>query len=152
MKVIGLWLCFVILLISAHRLLAPISEIPQTTPTPTPKREAPPKTKASPALRFAGTWTGKVKVNNGPITSDSYTFVISISDDEKTVSINEGTPASCSRFRETLTWSLSNSSGTNTYTMRINSNGTASFVKEQRITSGDYAGVTSGETGTFSRQ
>ncbi|HEX9425058.1 MAG TPA: hypothetical protein VF899_17585 [Pyrinomonadaceae bacterium] len=34
MKVIGLWLCFVMLLISAHRLPAPISEVPES-PSPT---------------------------------------------------------------------------------------------------------------------
>lgn len=43
MKVIGVWLSFVILLISAHRLPAPISEV--ETPTPAPEQSAKPKPK-----------------------------------------------------------------------------------------------------------
>lgn len=44
MNVTRLWLCLVILLISAHRLPAPISEIPET-PKPAPEQSAKPKPK-----------------------------------------------------------------------------------------------------------
>jgi len=48
-KVIGLWLCFVILLISAHRLPAPIQEIPESpSPAPTVAPTLKPKPKVSP--------------------------------------------------------------------------------------------------------
>jgi hypothetical protein len=63
----------VLLVISAHRLPAPIQEVPQTTPTPTSAPTiTPPKTPNGPAAsapssvsksktgRFAGTWTGIV--------------------------------------------------------------------------------------------
>jgi hypothetical protein len=172
MKVIRSWLCLFLLLISAHRLPAPISEIPQTTPTPKPKREATPrskskpeatlKPKARPNLSFAGTWTGSVisKSSNG--NTYSYSYVINISDDEKTVLINQAqtgksmsgppTPASCSRFREALTWSFSSAGGTTTYTMRINSNGTASFLREGRNFGGEADDVTYTQTGIFSRR
>ncbi len=109
MKVIGLWLCFVILLISAHRLPAPIQEVPESpTPTPalkaqaarTPRATPKPKPKpskgeisngernhtrsekaaasaAQPTVtqrkgkRFAGTWAGTMRAENGqtyPVT------------------------------------------------------------------------------------
>ena len=48
MKVISVWLCFVILLISAHRLPAPIQEVPES-PAPTPiKAEAARTPRATP--------------------------------------------------------------------------------------------------------
>jgi len=60
------------LLISAHRLPAPIQEVPETTPTPTNGPTIPKKAPIAPAAsvesptakaktgRFAGTWTGIV--------------------------------------------------------------------------------------------
>jgi hypothetical protein len=49
MKVIGLWLCLAILLISANRLPAPISEVPESpTPAPTPKASPVPTSSPSP--------------------------------------------------------------------------------------------------------
>ena len=62
-------LSVVALLLTTHRLPAPISEVPQVTPTPTsaptPSRNAPAASVQSPPSRlktgrFAGTWTGTV--------------------------------------------------------------------------------------------
>ena len=59
------------LLIIAHRLPAPIQEVPESpTPTPTPIPQSQPGPlpsnapgRADPA-RFAGTWTGRIKIGN----------------------------------------------------------------------------------------
>src|SRR5438445_13777303 len=68
MRPICLWLALGSLLITAHRLPAPIQEVPES-PTPTPAvataaqpRKSPPKPKSKPsgAARFAGTWTGRI--------------------------------------------------------------------------------------------
>jgi len=73
MKFIRLVAVTTTLLISAHRLPAPISEVPQPTPTPTsvptttpgkvpiaPAANVPSPTSQSKTGRFAGTWTGIV--------------------------------------------------------------------------------------------
>jgi hypothetical protein len=61
-----------LLVITAHRLPAPIQETPDTpTPTPTPTPQSQPNAqptitaeRADPA-RFAGTWTGRIKIGSG---------------------------------------------------------------------------------------
>ena len=61
-----------LLVITAHRLPAPIQEIPDTpTPTPTPTAQSQPTApptmtpeRVEPA-QFAGTWTGKIKIGSG---------------------------------------------------------------------------------------
>lgn len=170
MKVIRFWLCLVILLTTAHRLPAPISEESSTpkpkrevTPRFKPKPEAIPKPKPTPNRSFAGTWNGSVIANasNGN-DSSSVTYLIRISDDERTVWINwnqSGQPVSgpgyqapCNRFRETLTWSFTFPEGISTDTFRINTDGTASFAREGKWTSGDNEGITYTHTGTLSRQ
>jgi len=155
-KLLGL--SAVVLLLTTHRLPAPISEVPETTPTPKPKREATPRLKAKPEATpkptatsnrsFAGTWTGSAGNSSG-----SAVYVIKISDDEKTVWINwnksgknitgSGLQAPCNRFRETLTWSITQQVSIETDTLRMNANGTASFVRK---------GNTYNVTGTLSRQ
>jgi TonB family protein len=169
-KVIRFWLCLVILLTTAHRLPAPISEERSTpkpkrevTPRFKPKPEAIPKPKPTPNRSFAGTWNGSVIANasNGN-DSSSVTYLIRISDDERTVWINwnqSGQPVSgpgyqapCNRFRETLTWSFTFPEGISTDTFRINTDGTASFAREGKWTSGDNEGITYTHTGTLSRQ
>lgn len=162
-----------VLLVTAHRLPAPISEVPQATPTPKPKREATPRSKpkpeatpkqtATPNRSFAGTWTGNVaiKVSDGSSNPGSI-YNIRISDDEKTVWLNwgeigkplggPGYQAPCNRFRETLTWSLTFPLQIVTDTLQINTDGTAGFVREGRWTGGDYEGITYNHTGTLSRQ
>jgi hypothetical protein len=158
------------LLISAHRLLAPISEAPQPTPTPKreatprskPKPEATPKPKASPNLSFAGNWAGPVTAiaSNGQRGNSNY--ILRISDDEKTVWINwnlvgqtisgAGYQASCNRFRGALTWSFVFPGEIITDTLRLNANGTANFTAEGKWTTGDNAGLTFTHTGVFLRQ
>lgn len=166
-----LFCALLMLLLTTQRLPAPISEVPQTTPPPKPKQAAPkikskpeatPKPKATPNRSFAGTWSGSViaKASDGSDNS-SATYIIRISDDEKTVWINwnqsgqpisgPGYQAPCNRFRETLTWSFTFPASINTDTLRINTDGTASFVREGKWTSGDNEGITYNHTGTFSR-
>src|SRR5436309_3053286 len=91
--IIRVLLAIALLLVTALSLPAPISEAPETTPTPKPKREAPskPKPKAEATLKpkahpnhsFAGTWSGSAGDSSG-----RGVYVIKISDDEKTVWIN----------------------------------------------------------------
>jgi hypothetical protein len=79
MNVIGLWLCLVILLISAHRLPAPISEVPES-PTPSLEQSAEPKTKRTTKRQtanrnsFAGTWAGTI--SQGIWGNVDYSFTI----------------------------------------------------------------------------
>ena len=69
-------LSFTVLLLvaTAHRLPAPIQEVPES-PTPTPAvapaaqpRKSPPKPKSKPsgAARFAGTWIGRITIDKFP--------------------------------------------------------------------------------------
>jgi hypothetical protein len=72
MRLICLWLSLGLLLATAHRLPAPISEVATPTPTPTSVSTTPAKAPIAPAAnvpsptskaktgRFAGTWTGIV--------------------------------------------------------------------------------------------
>lgn len=186
-RTLALFLFVALLLITAQRLPAPISEVPQTTQAPKPKREpaSKPKPKSetipkSPLkLSFPGTWTGTTitKSSNGG-DSGPTNYIIRISDDEKTVWINwdlqqpsgPGHQASSNRFRETLGWSLTlagsdlnvideeMSNYTVTDTLRMNANGTASFVREGRYPSmvnfwgGHDPGITFKCAGTLSRQ
>jgi hypothetical protein len=169
-------LILVLLLITAHRLPAPISEVPQTTPTPKPKRELTPKSKpkpeatskkASPALSLAGTWTGStVDTWSGDRNQHIDVYVVKISDDEKTVLINwalQGTnisgsdyQASCIRIGGALTWNLrqmgENPTWVCTDTLRMNPNGTAGFTRQGRHIAGDYSGSTFLNAGTLSRR
>ena len=168
-RTLALLLPIALLLITAHRLPAPISEVPATTPTPKPKPEGALRSKPKPeatakpksrTLSFPGTWAGTGFGKNSDGTTYSLSYIIKISDDEKTalVSIAEvgkimgPTQFSCARFREALTWSMSNSGGTIVYTMRIKSNGTVDLLREGRFTGGDFDGTTYTETGTLSRQ
>jgi hypothetical protein len=140
-----------LLFIPAPQLPAPISEAPETTPTPKPKREmtprskpkppATPKATATPNRSFAGTWTGSAGDSSGTAV-----YVIKISDDEKTVWINwnesgqditgPGLQLPCNRFHETLTWTLTQETSAETDTLRIDANGTASFVRDGRVVAG----------------
>jgi hypothetical protein len=64
-------LCLIgcLLFVSAHRLPAPIQEVPETpTPTSTPQSQPNPLPSTTPEradpARFAGTWTGIIKIGN----------------------------------------------------------------------------------------
>jgi len=153
-------LALTLLLMTAHRLPAPISEEStptpkpkqESTPRPKPKTEAAPKPKAASKLSFTGTWSGTTINQSSDGSSGAASYIVKISDDEKAVLVNVGevgktvggppSPASCTRFGEALTWSFSSAGGTTTYTMRLNSNGTASFLREGQYTGGDYDGIT----------
>jgi hypothetical protein len=73
-RTLALLLTVALLLITTHRLPAPISEIPESpTPAPTvaqtpPPKKSPPKPKSKPsgATRFAGTWTGRITIDKFP--------------------------------------------------------------------------------------
>jgi hypothetical protein len=162
----------VIIFCWVDRLPAPFQEVPDTTPTPKPKREAisKPKPRAESTSKpkatlnrsFAGTWTGNVIATSSTGERSSASYLVKISDDEKTVLVNlanvgatmSGPPwqFACARFRDALSWSSSDAGGTTTYTMRINADGTASFLREGRYTGGDLDGVTYTQTGTLSRE
>jgi hypothetical protein len=164
-----------LVLITAHRLPAPISEMPESTPTPKPKREAThvskPKPEATPnkassTLSFAGTWRGTAITIGSDGLRSAEDYIIKISDDEKTVLTSfrgryvtisgPDYQATCIRFGGALSWSLKqmgeNPTWVSTDTLRLNSNGTASFVCEGSVIAGDNQGMTFKHTGTFSRQ
>jgi hypothetical protein len=186
-RTLTLLLTVALLVITTHRLPAPISEVPETTPAPTPRRGATPRAKPkpettpkpTPSHSLAGTWTGTTitKVSKGG--DSSATYIIRISDDEKTVWINWGSQqpsgaghqAPANRSRETLSWSLTLPGfDLNVIdvempeylvmdTLRMNANGTASFVREGTYpshvnfwTGGPDPGITFKCTGTLSRQ
>jgi len=171
MKLFRVLLSIALLLVSAHRLPAPISEAPEATPVPKPKpsatAKAKPKSEVTPKpksqnLSFAGTWAGTANITASDGSSGSCNYLIKISDDEKTALVNVGLvgkamsgpamPFSCTRFRDSLTWSDSAATGFTTYTMKVTSAGTASILREGRYIGGELNGVTYAHTGTISRQ
>jgi cytoskeletal protein RodZ len=114
-RLLALSLGLALLLITAHRLPAPIQEIPESQ-TPAPEKQAKPKktqsnskaieseskTKsaakpsATPApqgpARFAGTWTGTTHGQGQTIfgnPTSSSTYSIQVSSDEKTLSVDQ---------------------------------------------------------------
>jgi hypothetical protein len=159
---------------SAARLPAPISEVSQPTPSPKPKQEvthpSKPKPETSPkpssTLSFAGTWRGTTStaVSDGGRTSADY--IIKISDDEKTALISwrgryvtisgPDYQATCIRLGNALSWRLKqigeNPTWIETDTLRLNSNGTASFVCKGSVIAGEEQGITFTNSGTLSRQ
>lgn len=161
-----------LLALTTHRLPAPISETPEATPTPKPKREATSRSQptskrtATPNRSFAGTWSGSTDDSMSDGSKSNTLWSIKISDDEKTVLIDwhvsgtnpsgAGLQAPCIRFGNSLSWSLKQLGDTPTWactdTLQLNSNGTASFVRQGTIIAGDYQGTTYTKSGTFSRE
>jgi hypothetical protein len=90
MKVIRLWICLVVLLTTAHRLPAPISEAPTPPPAPAKPRAKPPReapvarksdltskdVKPSRAHQFDGVWTW---------AADTRSFTLSIKGGETAI-------------------------------------------------------------------
>ncbi len=80
-RTFNLPLAVALLLITAHRLPAPIQEVtptpaPTVAPAEQPRKPLPkPKSKPSGAARFAGTWTGRITIDKFPDTD--ITLVIS---------------------------------------------------------------------------
>lgn len=143
-----LFFAVVVLFAATHRLPAPISEIAQPTPTPKAKPKEIDKPRPLAKSTLAGTWTGATfnKCSNGQTGTVAY--IIKISDDEKAVLLtcNQVTyPATCSRFRETLTWSLKQITPQPTWVctdqIRLNTNGTASFAREVSCIDGEHRGT-----------
>ena len=70
MRTLVCFIAFAFLVTTAHRLPAPIQEVPQS-PTPGPtvapakptKSSSKPKSKPSGAARLAGTWTGRITID-----------------------------------------------------------------------------------------
>lgn len=164
-RTLALPLTVALLLITGHRLPAPISEVPETTPAPKPKREAIPRPKPKPEvaskpkstanLSFAGAWTGSVLTIHSDNSTGGAVYLIKISDDEKTAWVNwdsNGQPSGpghqvpCNRFHGMLTWTLTTTDFVATDTLQMNANGNATF---DRTWSGD---TTFKSTGTLSRQ
>jgi hypothetical protein len=172
----SLLLSAVVLLLTTHRLPAPFSEMPEATPTPKPKREATSRPQPKPAATskrtatpnrsFAGTWNGSTDDSMSDGSKSNTLWSIKISDDEKTVLIDwhvsgtnpsgTGLQAPCIKFGNSLSWSLKQLGDTPTWactdTFQLNSNGTASFVRQGTFIAGDYQGVTYTDSGTFSRE
>jgi len=69
---------FALIVITAHRLPAPIQEVPET-PTPTPRSQPNPLPSTTPEradpAQFAGTWTGKIKFG-GNLNEVEYTLMV----------------------------------------------------------------------------
>jgi hypothetical protein len=161
-----------LILLTAHRLPAPISE--EETPRPREKSKmiAKPKTKGdatpkprAPTILFAGNWRGVATGEmHAPLSPPSYsdTYNIQISADEKTVSwtaskwLGAKFQAPTRRSGQTLYWtyekhdiagkSLINSS------LQLNSDGTATFHETDNIDNGMFKGSGYSVTGRFVRQ
>jgi hypothetical protein len=144
----------------AWKVTAAASPSPASAAAGSPKPTATPESKRS----FAGTWTGTVndKYSDGSGATSNYT--IRIPTDEKTVWFNwstskgPGQKASCDRDGDTLTWSFRQEpSGalpgewTARCTLKLNGNGTASFLRTTKLVRGRLKGVTGKHTGTLSR-
>jgi hypothetical protein len=175
-----LLLIVALLLITAHRLPAPISEIETPTPAPAerskPKRhvaeaETEPKQRpmskpaATPTVSFAGTWTGRVSGEiHAPLTPPNYacTYHIQISADEKTANWTASRwlwakfQAPVHKNGRTLTWSCERHdlAGMTTInsSLQMNQNGTATFTESSGVVNGMFQGSSYKVNGTLVRQ
>lgn len=167
-------LSVIVLLLTTHRLPAPITEISEPTATPnakakkaSAKNESRPAAKpaAKPAGSFAGTWTGTTQ-GTGNTTfgnqKNSSSYSIQISPDEKTLSVEQKgnyysklrlSQIACNRHGDSLIWSYEGSAlvrVTGTCTLRLNADGTAGLTDQRRYHSVDRFVLTM--TGTLMRQ
>ena len=153
-----LFLTAALLLMTAHRLPAPISEAPETTPTPKAKREAPPrpkpkskqtpKSKATPTSPFAGNWTGTALgvARTFPLSDkNSSTYSIGISPDGTRISVEETRnpygnvrqgPIACRNEGNALAWNYEQQVDrgyrmSGRCILRINPDGTAALLDER---------------------
>jgi hypothetical protein len=155
-------LVIVVMLVTGHRLPAPISE---ETPAPQPAATAKPrpkvvivKSKPKPTpISFAGTWTG---VTSGACTNDgvnhSYNFTMTISADERTVSWQFGGQSyqhPCYRAGDTIRWDDTNDAATSTTSLRISANGrTLTYLGKSTITTWPLEGVVCTSTGVLTKR
>ena len=166
-----------LLLITAHRLPAPIVE--ETAPTPQPKvkrpaAEAETKPKQSPAnkpvaaakVSFAGNWTGTAtgRINQAVFgqTSFSSNYKIQISADERTANWTSSAwmfakfQAPVQKNGRTLTWTTERHdiAGATTVKCRLemDSNGTARYSESSGLVNGVFKGKGYEISGVFVRQ
>jgi len=154
------------LLVTTHRLPAPIFEAPAPSATPISKQpKAKPRIKSSEnerpqaaqtapkrAASFAGTWTGTAQ-GQGNTTfgkqANTSTYSIQISPDEKTLSVNQKgnyysnvrlSDIACRRQKDSLTWSYETTAlvrVTGLCTLHLKADGTAELEDERRYHSVD---------------
>jgi hypothetical protein len=166
-----------LLLITAHRLPAPIVE--ETVPTPKPKAkrpaaEAETKPKQSAATKsetksnvsFVGNWTGSAsgRINQALIgqTSFSSNYKLQISPDERTASWTSSAwmfakfNAPIQKNGRTLTWTTERHdfAGTTTVNcrMEMDANGTARYSESSGLVNGMFKGAGYELSGTLVRQ
>jgi hypothetical protein len=164
-----------LLLITAHRLPAPISELPEATPK-AKSREGEPGSKSKPStekksvsaprVSFAGTWTGTASGRMqqavfGPTTT-SANLNIQISPDERTVSWTTSawmfgkTQAAVQKNGRTLTWTCERHylAGKIAVACRLemDANGTARYSESSGLVNGMFKGAGYELTGTLIRQ
>jgi hypothetical protein len=167
----------VLLLITAHRLPAPISEVPETTPTPKPKSnrqvtESAPKqqsaTKAvtAPAVSFAGTWTGTAngRINQAVFGQKGFSsnYNLQISADERTATWTSSAwifakfHAPVQKNGRTLSWTCERHdiAGKTTVFCRLemDANGTARYSESSGLVNGVFKGAGYEISGTLVRQ
>jgi hypothetical protein len=165
-------LAIVALIVTAHRLPAPIRDEP--TPAPKPKATAKPKPQAesekthevkksaSPS-QLAGTWTGFINVvgNNG--SSSLWDFVITVSSDAKAASTKwklsienkwgAAIQSPCQGEGNLIRWSVLVQNGktaaSHSFTLKLHDNRTATFSWHGQIPSD---GFTADGTGVMTKQ
>ena len=173
-------LCTVgLLLVTAQRLPAPISEVPEATPTPKPK-EPPPhaeseskpkqttasKSITTPRVSFAGIWTGTAtgRIQQAVFgqTAFSSNYKIQISPDERTANWTSSAwifakfQAPVQKNGRALTWTCQRHdiAGQTTIFCRLemDANGTARYSESSGLVNGVFKGAGYEISGTLVRQ
>ena len=175
--IIRVLLPIALLLVTAHRLPAPISERPEATPTPKPKAkrqaaESSPKLSttsksvATPKVSFAGTWTGTAsgRINQALVgeTSFSSNYNIQISPDERSASWTSSAwifakfQAPVEKKGRALTWTCERHdlAGKTSIFCRLemDTNGTARYSESSGLVNGVFKGAGYEISGTLMRQ
>jgi hypothetical protein len=164
-----------LVIMTAHRLPAPISEIPKPTAIPKTKQtkaksqttgvENESRRAAKPAASFAGSWTGAAQGQGHTIFGNhasSSTYSIQVSPGEKTLSVDQKgnyysnvrlSQIACRRQGDSLIWSYEGRALvgiTGMGTLHLNVDGSAGLADERRYHSVDRLIVKI--TGTLMRQ
>lgn len=144
-------LAVTLLVITAHRLPAPISEVPEPTASATlqPKLHAKPQPKLTPKppSLFGQTWMGTVIIQGtcfGQTVKMPFSYTVKVSQDGTTVWTHAGTQTEFQALAhgngQTLSWTHqdfdSSELGTaaTTFTLRLNSIASATLESDQRST------------------
>jgi hypothetical protein len=154
-------LVITLLIITVHRLPAPISE--ESTPPPKPAatlkprpKVVAPKPKPTP-ISFAGTWSG---VTNGACSNDginhSGPVTFTVSGDERIVSWQAGTQSfqnPCYRNGDTLRFDITNDAATSSNTLRMSRGGkSVSYLARSTITTWPLEGTVCTSTGVLTKR